>query len=251
MSKRSTRQSYTYENQSNVEIRSINASNSLKIRLDDMKSISALTENQQRFFDLYNNGEEFIGLLGSAGSGKTFMALAKALEEVLDHGNPYHKITIVRSSVATRDVGFLPGTVEEKMAIFEMPYIQICDDLFSKKGAYGRLKEQDKIEFVPTSYVRGCTWDNSIVILDECENLTFHELSSVITRVGTNTKFLLVGDTKQNDLLKNKNDVSGLVNFLQIAKSMKEFKMVEFSIEDIVRSGLVKSWLKACDKLGY
>ena len=223
--------------------------NSLKLKLDNLKTFEPLTENQKLFFDAYKKQEYFIMLSGSAGVGKSFIALYKALEEVMDKSNPFKKVIIVRSAVQGRDLGFTPGSVEEKMSLYEQPYHQICETLFGRKDAYQRLCEQDCIEFVSTSFLRGCTFDDAIVVVDECQSMTFHELSSIVTRVGYRSKIIFCGDTKQNDLIKNKHDVSGLSSFLKIAETMHEFHRIHFTPDDICRSSLVKSWIIACEKL--
>ena len=174
------------------------ASNRLKLRLDDLKTIKPLTDNQKLFFDSYSVGEYFMMLSGSAGTGKSFIALYKSIEEVMDKGNSFNQVLIVRSAVQTRDVGFLKGSLEEKTSVYELPYEQIADHLFGKKGAYGRLKEQGYVEFITTTAIRGISIDNSIVVVDECQNMTWGELSTVITRIGHNSKVIFIGDTKQN-----------------------------------------------------
>jgi predicted ribonuclease YlaK len=226
------------------------SSNRLKMRLEDLKTFQPLTENQKLFFDSYKLGEYFMMLSGSAGTGKSFIALYRALEEVMDKGNSFNQVLLVRSAVQTRDVGFLKGSLEEKTSVYELPYEQIADTLFGKKGAYGRLKEQGYIEFITTTAIRGISIDNSIVIVDECQNMTWGELSTVITRIGHNSKVIFIGDTKQNDLTKKSNEISGMSDFLLVANSMKEFCRIHFTPEDIVRSSLVKSWIIACEKLG-
>jgi len=226
-------------------------SNRIKLRLDDLKTFSPLTENQKLFFNSFKVGEYFMFLSGSAGTGKSFIALYKSLEEVMDKGNSFNQVLIVRSAVQTRDVGFLKGSLEEKTSVYELPYEQIADTLFGKKGAYGRLKEQGYIEFITTTAIRGISIDNSIVIVDECQNMTWGELSTVITRIGHNSKVIFIGDTKQNDLTKRSNEISGMSDFLLVANSMKEFCRIHFTPEDIVRSSLVKSWIIACEKLGF
>jgi predicted ribonuclease YlaK len=221
----------------------------LKIRIDDLKTFDPLTENQKLFFDAYKRQDYFMMLSGSAGVGKSFIALYKALEEVLDKSNPFKKVIIVRSAVQGRDMGFTPGSVEDKMSLYEQPYHQICETLFGRKDAYQRLCEQDYIQFVSTSFLRGCTFDDAIVVVDECQSMTFHELSSIVTRVGYRSKIIFCGDTKQNDLIKNKHDISGLGDFLRVAETMPEFSRIHFTPEDICRSSLVKSWIIACEKM--
>lgn len=226
-------------------------SNGLKIKLDHMQTFEALTENQQKFFDAYKQGDYFIGLYGSPGVGKTFLALYRGLEEVLDKTNNFKQVVVVRSAVQTRDQGFVPGTLDEKMEIYETPYKEICETLFRRPDAWDRLKEQGYARFISTTAIRGISIDDAIIVVDESQSMTFHELSSVISRVGHRSKIIFIGDLKQNDLLKSKYDVTGLVEFLQVAKSMKEFTLINFTPEDIVRSSLVRSWIIACDKLGF
>lgn len=220
-------------------------SNSLKLKIDNLKTISPLTDNQKKFFDAYKRGDYFIALLGSAGSGKSYIAMYKILEEIMDKGNPYSKLVIVRSAVPTRDQGFLPGTLSDKMEVYEEPYDMIAQSLFSRKDAYSRLKEQSYVEFISTSNLRGCTFDNAIVMFDEIQNANYAEISTVITRIGNNSKLIMCGDFKQNDLIYKKNDTSGFIKFIQIAKTMDEFTEIVFNIDDIVRSDLVKSWIIA------
>lgn len=217
----------------------------LKIRIDDLKSFKPLTENQRLFFEAYNRGDYFITLHGAAGSGKTFIAMAKALEEVLDKGNPFSKVVVIRSAVQSRDMGHLPGDHQTKMDIYQQPYKQICESLFNRKDAWDRLNEQKCVEFVSTSFIRGTTFDYSVIIVDETQNLNWAEISTVITRVGKNSKIIFCGDFRQNDLTKSKNDCSGLNKFLDIASMMGCHTRIEFSVDDIVRSSLVKDWIIA------
>lgn len=219
--------------------------NSLTLKLDHLKTFQPLTQNQKRFFDFYKSGADFMMLSGSAGTGKTFIALYKALEQVMDKSNPYNKVIIVRSAVQLRDSGFLPGDEEQKNAIYEAPYTQICSTLFGRGDAYQRLKEQKFVYFMTTTAIRGITFDRAIVIVDEAQNYNFHELDTIITRVGEHCKIIFVGDTKQNDLLKNSKDVSGLVQFMNIAKSIPNFDRIHFTRDDIVRSDLVRDYIIA------
>lgn len=221
------------------------ASNRLKMRIEDLKTFAPLTENQQLFFENYKLGDYFMMLSGSAGTGKSFISIYKSLEEVMDKGTPYYRLIIIRSAVQTRDVGFLKGSLEEKTSLYEAPYEQIASTLFGKKEAYQRLKEQGYIEFITTTAIRGMSLDNAIVIVDECQSMTYHELSTVITRVGHQSKIIFVGDTKQNDLIKKSSETSGLPQFIQVAETMSEFTRIHFTPDDIVRSGLVKSWIVA------
>jgi len=226
-------------------------SNALKIKLDHLKGFEPLTDNQRKFFDMYKKGAYCVGLFGSPGVGKTFLSVYKALEEVLDRENSFRQVVIVRSAVQVRDQGFVPGDLDEKMAIYEQPYKEICQTLFGRADAWDRLKEQGYARFISTTAIRGISIDDAIIIVDECQSMTWHELSSVISRTGHRSKIIFVGDLKQNDLVKNKHDVSGLEKFLHVLNSMTEYEYVEFTPNDIVRSSLVKSFIIACDRLGY
>jgi len=219
--------------------------NELKIRIDDLKTFDPLTNNQKLFFDAYKRGDYFVALHGVAGTGKTFCALYKALEEVLDKSNPFHKIIIVRSAVQSRDMGHLPGDVAEKMEIYQQPYQQICHTLFGRKDAYQRLEEQGYIEFISTSFIRGMSFDDAIIIVDEMQNLTFEEIDTVMTRVGYRSKIIWCGDYRQTDLNKKKNDMTGILKFFDIVMHMNAFTRIEFTADDIVRSSLVKDYILA------
>ena len=225
------------------------ASNQLKIRLDNLKTFQPLTDNQKLFYDAYKRGDYFVALHGVAGTGKTFIALYKAIEEVLDKSNPFNKIIVVRSAVQSREIGHLPGDVGEKMEIYEQPYRQICHQFFDRKDAWDRLEEQGYIQFISTSFIRGMSFDNAIIIVDEMQNLTYEEIDTVMTRVGHMSKIIWCGDYRQTDLNKRKNDVTGILKFFDIAQHMKAFTRIEFTVDDIVRSSLVKDYILA--KLKY
>lgn len=239
---------YTYDTNTKSTARII-TNNTLRIKPDHLKTFDPLTDNQKKFYDAYKRGDYFIALHGVAGTGKTFIALYKALEEVLDKSNPFNKIIIVRSAVPSREVGHLPGDLDEKTEIYRQPYQQICHTLFGRPDAYQRLEEQGQVEFISTSFIRGMSFDDAIIIVDEMQNMTFEEIDTVMTRVGYRSKIIWCGDYRQTDLNKKKNDVSGILKFFDIAHHMSAFTRIEFEPNDIVRSSLVKDYILA--KLRY
>tara|TARA_R110002020_G_scaffold321162_1_gene537084 strand:+ start:947 stop:1702 length:756 start_codon:yes stop_codon:yes gene_type:complete len=213
-----------------------NSNNSLKLH-----NIIPKTNNQERAFDLYNQDYNLL-LHGLAGTGKTFISLYLALLDIINNYTDHTSITLVRSVVPTRDMGFLPGTEKEKSKVYEAPYINICNDLFGRGDAYDILKGKSLIKFVTTSYVRGLTLDDSIVIVDEAQNLNFHELDSIITRLGDNSRIIFCGDFRQSDLIRD-DERKGLLTFMKILATIDEFKTIEFKENDIVRSKLVKEYI--------
>lgn len=215
-----------------------------KVKYSDLTQIQPKNYNQRQFFELYDSQSPAILLHGVAGTGKTFIAMYKALEEVLDPATEYERVIIVRSAVPSRDIGHLPGDEKEKTEVYTLPYVEICEDLFNHIQPFQRLQEQKTVHFLITSFVRGITLDNSIVIVDECQNMTDMELNSIMTRIGRNSKIIFCGDFRQTDLYK-KNDMSGLQKFMAIAELMPTFKTIEFSVNDIVRSKLVKEYILA------
>ena len=219
------------------------------INTDFLVDIDPLTDNQKRFFDSYAEGKHLIAY-GCAGTGKTFIALYNALQDVLSDNTPYERIYLVRSLVSTREIGFLPGTYEDKSDIYQIPYKNMVKYMFQMPSdsdfemLYGNLKAQETIKFWSTSFLRGTTLDNAIVIVDEFQNLNFHELDSIITRIGENSKICFCGDARQSDLTKT-NDRNGIMDFMNILRKMPSFDVIEFEIDDIVRSGLVKEYIIA------
>lgn len=215
-----------------------------KVKYEDLKHIQPKNFNQRQFFELYDQQSAAILLHGVAGTGKTYIALYKALEEALDPETVFERVVIVRSAVPSREIGHLPGDEKEKTEVYQLPYVEICEDLFNHIQPFQRLQEQKAVNFMITSFVRGITLDNSIVIVDECQNMTDMELNSIMTRIGRNSKIIFCGDFRQTDLYK-KNDMSGLQKFIAIAELMPSFKTLEFSVNDIVRSKLVKEYILA------
>lgn len=208
-----------------------------------MKKISPMTLNQEKVTKAYQAGKNLANI-GSAGTGKTYLSMALALEEVLEN-EEYTKLIIIRSAVQSREQGFMPGSLNEKMGYYETPYIDIVNDLFGRGDAYQILKQKGMLQFMSTSFVRGLTFDNAIIIVDECQNMTYQELDTVMTRVGESSKIIFCGDMKQDDLKisKHRADVSGLKDFVRVISKMNAFSVVEFTVDDIVRSGIVKEYL--------
>jgi phosphate starvation-inducible PhoH-like protein len=207
-----------------------------------LPKINPLTSGQARTFQAFDDGKNLI-LHGVAGTGKTFMSVYLALRAVLD-GDAPKPVVIIRSVVPTRDMGFLPGTQKEKSAVYEEPYSAICNELFKKPGAYDTLKRDGTIQFATTSFLRGLTFRDNIVIVDECQNMTFHELDSVITRMGTGCRVIFCGDFRQSDLWRN-DEREGLHTFMSVIKHIRSFARVEFTKDDIVRSDLVREYIEA------
>jgi len=215
----------------------------------NMRRIDPLTASQEEFFDDYARGYN-IAAVGTAGTGKTMCAMYLGLRDILSKPD-YEKIIVVRSAVQTREQGFMPGNKQQKEAVFTTPYADICVDLFQRGDAWDILKQKNMVEFTTSSFVRGLTFDNSIIIVDECQSMTLHELDSIITRVGECSKIIFCGDTKQDDLQMSRNraDVTGLPGFLNVLEKIPSFRVINFGINDIVRSGLVKEYILA--KEGY
>ena len=219
------------------------------INQDLLIPIEPLTDNQKSFFDSYADDKQIVAY-GCAGTGKTFIALYNALKDVLNEITPYEQIYIVRSLVATREIGFLPGDHDDKAALYQIPYKNMVKYMFQLptetdfEMLYGNLKQQETIKFWSTSFLRGTTLDNSIIIVDEFQNMNFHELDSIITRVGENSRIVFCGDGRQSDLIKDK-ERNGISDFMDVLRKMPSFDIIEFDINDIVRSGLVKEYLVA------
>ena len=224
------------------------------INSDLLIDIEPLTDNQKKLFDSYTEGKHLVAY-GAAGTGKTFITLYNALADVLDDRTPYEKIYLVRSLVSTREIGFLPGDHDDKASLYQIPYKNMVKYMFQMptdpdfEMLYGNLKQQETISFWSTSFIRGTTLDNCIVIVDEFQNLNFHELDSIMTRVGENSKIMFCGDATQTDLIKT-NEKNGIIDFMKILGCMPSFDVIEFGINDIVRSGIVKEYLVAKMELG-
>jgi len=214
----------------------------------NLKHFEPLTKNQRISFDAYETGKNLM-LHGIAGTGKSFISMYLGKKQVLTENSPYKKVVIVRSVVPTRDMGFLPGNSKEKAKVYEAPYYAICTELFGRGDAYEYLKSKGIVEFISTSFIRGITLNDTIIIVDEMANMTLHELDSVITRVGKNCRIIFSGDFRQSDFIKQQ-DKNGLMDFMRIIERMKSFVFVDFNEQDIVRSAMVKDYIIVKDRLG-
>lgn len=214
----------------------------------ELRHIKPLTPNQEKAFNSYRQGYHLC-LHGFAGTGKTYCALYLALNEILTCNSIYNKIIIVRSVVPSRDMGFLPGSMKEKAAVYEEPYREICDNLFGRGDGYDILKMKGLVQFTTTSFLRGITFNKAIVILDEAQNVTFQEGDTVITRMGDESRLIICGDFRQTDLLK-KYETEGITKLMSITERINTFVNVEFQKDEIVRSGLVRSYIIQKDAMG-
>ena len=225
-----------------------------EISSSNLIKVKPITEGQKSVFETWKQGKNQF-LFGCAGTGKTFVSLYLAMQDVLDLKTKYDKVILVRSLIPTREIGFLPGDEEDKAALYQVPYQNMVKFMFEQPNEqafnmlYDRLKNQGSLYFLSTSFLRGLTFDNSIIIVDECQNLNFHELDTIITRVGQNSKICFAGDFFQTDLVKT-NDKNGLHDFMRILENMKSFNVTEFTIADIVRSGFIREYLIEKTKLG-
>ena len=225
-----------------------------EINQSSLVSVKPITENQTLVFDTWAKGQNQF-LFGAAGTGKTFVSLFLALRDVLDLKKPYDRVVLVRSLIPTREIGFLPGDEEDKSALYQVPYQNMVRFMFEAaneqqfNSLYDRLKGQGTLYFLSTSFLRGLTFDNTIIIVDECQNLNFHELDTIITRIGQDSKIIFCGDFSQTDLVKQ-NERNGLHDFLRILEEMEEFNCLEFNLGDIVRSGFVRAYLINKIKMG-
>ena len=210
-----------------------------------LEEVEPLTQNQVKAFE----SEKNLVLHGVAGTGKTFVATYLALDDMSK--GYYRQLVIIRSAVPTRDMGFLPGSDKEKSAVYEEPYKDIAVELFQRGDAYDILKQKGLVHFMTTSFIRGITLNNSVIFIDECQNMTFHELDSIITRVGRDCRIIFSGDFRQDDFHNKRGEQSGLSDFLNILEATGRFDMVDFKVKDIVRSDLVKDYIIAKHELGF
>ena len=225
-----------------------------EITEEHLIKIKPITDNQKIAVKAYKDGKNLFQY-GAAGTGKTFLSLYLALQDVLDLKTPYHRVCIVRSLIPTRDIGFLPGDHDDKSALYQVIYQNMVQFMFKMPNElafsmlYQNLQQQETLHFLSTSFLRGITFDNSIIIVDECQNLNFHELDTIITRVGQDSKIMFCGDIEQSDLVKT-SEKNGILQFTNILETMDSFELVEYHIGDIVRSGFVREYLISKIKLG-
>lgn len=232
-----------------MKTRGKSGNNSMTVRLDDLLQFEPVTNNQEIAYKAWDEGDNLV-LSGSAGTGKTFIGMYLALEDILDKDTEYDKLFIIRSMVPTRDMGYLPGSKEEKEQAYILPYKAIANEFFGDVASYNKMVTSKQIEFMSTSFIRGSTFDNCIMLVDEMQNLTFHELDSIITRVGKHSKIIFCGDYKQSDF-KFQDEKDGIIGFLNIVEQLKNFTMVNFGWEDIVRSDFVRDYIMTKEMLGY
>lgn len=212
----------------------------------ELSEARPMTKNQSAAFNAWEDGQHLFNH-GYAGTGKTFVAMYLALKGIAE--NRFRKLYIVRSAVPTRDMGFLPGSAKEKAEAYEGAYKSICTDLYNRGDAYEILKQKGIIEFITTSYIRGITLDDCIVFTDEIQNLTFHELDSVITRTGEGTRLIFSGDVTQTDFIRD-SEKAGLKHFMKVVGELRDFTFIEYGISDIVRSDMVRDYIMAKDRIG-
>jgi len=216
-----------------------------KITMHDLRTIKPLTPAQEDVYHAFQNSDH-ICMHGSAGTGKTYLAMYLAMVDILDKGNPRDRIIVVRSTVQTRELGFLPGNLAEKTSYYEAPYIDIIADLTGKPTAYEHMKQSGQMVFMPTAFIRGLTWNNSVVIIDEGQNLSFHEINSAMTRIGHETRVFFLGDMTQSDLFRT-GEKEGFKQSLNVIRDVSDVGFIEFGQHDIVRGPFVSSWIKAAE----
>jgi phosphate starvation-inducible protein PhoH len=242
--RRLTRKEKRIQRQNQEEISRNQLNNKVNFNL---KNIEPLTNNQKLSFQAYEQGKNLM-LHGIAGTGKSFISMYLALHQVLQENSQYKRVIIVRSVVPTRDMGFLPGNTKEKARVYEAPYYAICTELFGRGDAYEYLKTKGIVDFISTSFIRGITLNDCIIIVDEIANMTLHELDSVITRVGKNCRIIFSGDFRQSDFTRE-HEKNGLMDFMRIVERMKSFAFIDFNEQDIVRSSMVKDYIIQKDRL--
>jgi phosphate starvation-inducible protein PhoH and related proteins len=205
-----------------------------------LKKVDPRTANQEKIFDRFDEGKHLY-IHGTAGTGKTYVACYLAMDAILNHGD-FEELVIIRSAVPSRRQGFLPGNEEEKNEIFEVPYENLFTKLFDGDRPYQNLKSSNKVRFISTSYLRGITLENCVVLIEEVQNMNDGEIDTVMTRLGENCRAIICGDTAQNDLFYMHED-SCIDKLSKVVRKMPSFSVIEMKPEDICRNGLVREWL--------
>lgn len=218
------------------------------VRIDDLLEFEPITLNQQKAFDAWDEGFNLM-LSGSAGTGKTFIAMYLALETILDPETPQDHLMIIRSTVPVRDQGFLPGTKQEKEDPYTVVYKQIGNELFGDNTSYNKASTGKKIIFDTTSYLRGQTLRNAVVLVDEIQNCNFQELDTIMTRLGKDSRIIFCGDYRQTDF-RFQDEKEGIYKFTNIVEHLNMFSIINFNWDDIVRSGIVRDYIMTKEMLG-
>jgi len=214
----------------------------------DLRDIRPRTERQRDAIRSYLEGND-IAMLGTAGTGKSLVALYLAAHSLTDERQAIEQIIVIRAPVPAIDQGFLPGDLDEKQAVYEDPYPPLLAKLFGPATTYEKMKAAGKLVFRTPSYLRGVTFDNAVVVLEEVQNCAFEHIDTVMTRLGENSRIIVTGDTRQMDLNRTHGYASGIRDFIQVSRDMNDFEIVEFNKHDIVRGPRVRSWITACESL--
>lgn len=218
------------------------------VRREHLIDVEPFTENQKKAVEAWKEGKHLF-LSGSAGTGKTFLALHLGLTQALSKDTDCDNVTIIRSIVPTRDIGFLPGNEEEKKQAYVRPYIGICSEICNDTGAWNKLITHNTIKFESTSFIRGTTFDDTVIIVDECQNMSGHELDSVITRTGDRCRIIFCGDYYQSDF-RNEKDKNGILEFMKVIETMQDFATINFTWSDIIRSDFVREYIMTKEMMG-
>ena len=212
----------------------------------DKESINLIPKNdrQSQYLQALQESDQVI-VFGPSGTGKTYLVSTYAAN--LYHLKTVNKIVITRPHVAVgKDIGYLPGTLEEKAAPWALPVLDVLEKQLGK-GVVETALKAGNIEVAPLALMRGRSFEDSFIICDESQNITFHELKMLLTRVGENSKLVLNGDVMQSDL----KEADGLSKVVHIVKKyMLPVPIIEFGVEDIVRSDMTKLWVETFVKEG-
>ena len=201
-------------------------------------------ENQEEYLNALKDSDQVI-VFGPAGTGKTYCVATFAANQY--HLKNINKIVITRPHVAVgKDIGYLPGTLEEKCAPWALPVIDVLEKHLTKGVVETGLKNEN-IEVAPLALMRGRSFENTFVIVDEAQNITLPELKMLVTRIGEGSKLVLNGDVQQSDL-KEADGLSKITHYAK--KHMLPIPIIEFTIDDVVRSDICKEWIKVFTEEG-